>query len=110
MGSVLVIMLRAAGALTVACTHFLCHHFTTRQFEPVPLSTSCSITHEYDCFAMHCKGEHELSTPAYDILPFTALLHSTVTATTHPPKASGSSLTLTLAEQGVLCLPGFLAR
>jgi len=38
MGSVLVIMLRAAGALTVACTHVPCEQFINPHLEPVSLS------------------------------------------------------------------------
>lgn len=60
MGRVLVIMLRAAGALTVACTHVPCQHITQHitnlHFEPISLSKSCNITCEYDCFCYFALG------------------------------------------------------
>ncbi len=58
----------------------------------------CALSH-----AMHCKGECLLNTSTYDILQITALLQSTNTTTVYTPKASGTSLTSTFAEQGVLC-------
>ncbi len=61
MGRVLVIMLREAGALTVACTHVPCQHITQHitnpHFEPVLLSKSHDITCEYDCFWCLALGQ-----------------------------------------------------